>query len=72
MSDQESPVRMCGSFDCDCPTTAEFEEIMERLDAEHHRQARLIVEQLAGSVLGGPPAMEQLDRELFGRIEEQG
>ena len=54
MSDQERPVRMCGSFDCDCPTTAEFQDIMERLDAEHHCQARLIVEQLAGRVLDRP------------------
>ncbi|MDA8332759.1 MAG: hypothetical protein M0027_16435 [Candidatus Dormibacteraeota bacterium] len=50
-----SEVHMCGEFDCPCPTTAEFEAIMRRLNAEHHRQAWLIVEQLAGHVLDREP-----------------
>ena len=45
-------VHMCGSFDCNCPTTGEFARFMWHLQQYHNEKARLMVEQLLGAVLG--------------------
>jgi len=49
--DADRPVHMCGEFDCDCPTTEEFEDVLRRLEREHHENARLIVAQLTNAAL---------------------
>jgi hypothetical protein len=52
MSDDATEVHMCGSFDCDCPTRAEFGVMAASLQAHHEEQAGLIVRQLINAALG--------------------
>jgi hypothetical protein len=53
-------VHMCGEFECGCPTTAKFEEIMALLEKQHRQSAMLIVQQLLHAAL---PAHQEEGKE---------